>query len=684
MKKFLYIISFFKRPKTLLLFLITFLILYGTLATTLITKKYDLKLGDIPKVDIKAPREIIDQKATEDSKNAVSQKVDKQYSLKIEVQKQSEDTIVNFFNKLNAIKEGAGTEADKLTALKKLNLFQLEENEYKVLIGLSKDQLVDIENIMLDALNAAYETPIEEDKIQDIQKAKTTIDGIISNLENSRNVKEIVKKMCGSLVKPNFFYDKEKTEEMIKEATKAISPIVIKKNQTIVKEGEPVTEQQLELLNELGLLNESRFNLYIYISLAIMVMLVMYLQYSYIHRYYDDIFNDLSKLILISIVNITSVVLARSLSIISPFLIPLACAPILLTLLINYKISIVLSMLNIILIGGVVGFNANIILIAILNAMLGSTILRKMQERNDILYATIYIALLSGVMVFSVGMMSSNNIMEILKEVGFAAIGSLFSGVLAVGLLPFFESTFDIVTTVKLLELSNPNHPLLKKLLMEAPGTYHHSILVANLAEVATENIGGSSVLARIGAYYHDVGKLKRPYFFKENQIGKDNPHDKITPNLSTLIITSHVKDGLELAKEYDLPKVIQNFIATHHGTTLVKYFYYAIKNSTQNPEDIKEEDYSYPGPKPESKEAGIIMLADSVEAAVRSINDPTKGKIEEMVNNIIKDKLYSGQLDKCDLTLKDIDTIRKCFLKALNAIYHQRIEYPAETKKKE
>lgn len=684
MKKILYIINFFKRPKTLLLFLITFLILYGTLVTTLITKKYDLKLGDIPKVDIKAPREIVDEKATEDSKNAVSQKVDKQYSLKIEVQKQSEDAIINFFNKLNSIKEGAGTEVDKLTAIKKLNLFQLEENEYKVLIALSKDQLIDIENIMIDALNTAYETPIEEDKIQDIQKAKTTIDGIISNLENGRNVKEITKKMCSSLVKPNFFYDKEKTEEMIKEATKAISPIVIKKNQTIVKEGEPVTEQQLEILNELGLLNESRFNLYIYISLAIMVILVMYLQYSYIHRYYDDVFNDLSKLILISIVNITSVVLARTLAIISPFLIPLACAPILLTLLINYKISIVLSMLNIVLIGGVVGFNANIILIAILNAMLGSTILRKMQERNDILYATIYIALLSGVMAFSVGMMSSNNIMEILKEVGFAAIGSLFSGVLAVGLLPFFESTFDVVTTVKLLELSNPNHPLLKKLLMEAPGTYHHSILVANLAEVATENVGGSSVLARIGAYYHDVGKIKRPYFFKENQIGKDNPHDKITPNLSTLIITSHVKDGLELAKEYDLPKVIQNFIATHHGTTLVKYFYYSIKNSAQNPEDIKEEDYSYPGPKPESKEAGIIMLADSVEAAVRSINDPTKGKIEEMVNNIIKDKLYSGQLDKCDLTLKDIDTIRKCFLKALNAIYHQRIEYPAENKKKE
>ena len=233
-----------------------------------------------------------------------------------------------------------------------------------------------------------------------------------------------------------------------------------------------------------------------------------------------------------------------------------------------------------------------------------------------------------------------------------------------------------------MLELSNPNTPLLKKLLMEAPGTYHHSMLVANLAELAAEEVKANPVIARIGAYYHDVGKTTRPYFFKENQISKENPHDKITANLSTLIIISHVKEGLELAKEYNIPEVIQDIIAQHHGTTLVKYFYYTVKNNSENPDEVREEDFRYPGPIPSTKEAGIIMLADSVEAAVRSINEPTKGKIEEMVNNIIKDKLHSGQLNDCDLTLKDLETIRKCFLKTLNGIYHQRIEYPTEKAK--
>ncbi|WP_072984776.1 HD family phosphohydrolase [Clostridium cavendishii] len=668
----------------MLLFLITFVILYGTLATSLITKKYDIEVGEIPKSDIKAPREMVDEKATEARQKEVVEKVDKQYSLKNDVEKQNEDTIKTFFTKVSAIRDGSQVEADKLAEISKLSQFKMDEKENKILLILNKEQFQDVEVVMLDALKKAYETPIQEEKQQELQRARNVIDNVVSNSENNRATKDMMKNMAYSLIKPNLFYDKEKTEEKIKEATKDLSPIVVKKNQTIVKEGEPVTAHQIEVLKSLGLLNESRFDLYVYIALAILVLFIMYLQYGYIHKYYRTIYEDLSKLILVSILNIIAVILARTVSIISPFLIPLACAPILITLLINYKVSIVLSMLNMILVSGAVNFNPTITLLAILNTMLGATVLRKMQQRNDILYGAIYIAALSSVLTFCIGMVVSNNIMEILTETGFTAVGGALAGVLAVGLLPFFESTFDVVTTVKLLELSNPNHPLLKKILMEAPGTYHHSVMVANIAEVAAEKVGGNPVLTRIGAYYHDVGKIKRPYFFKENQIGKENPHDKITANLSTLIITSHVKDGLELAKEYDLPKVVQNFIATHHGTTLVKYFYLTMKNSSQNPDEVKEEDYSYPGPKPESKEEGILMLADSVEAAVRSISDPTKGKIEEMVNNIIKEKLYSGQLDNCDLTLKDIDVIRKSFLKALTAIYHQRIEYPTENKKKE
>jgi hypothetical protein len=248
---------------------------------------------------------------------------------------------------------------------------------------------------------------------------------------------------------------------------------------------------------------------------------------------------------------------------ISPFLIPLASIPMILTLLLNYKISLFTSLVNCILIAVAVNFEVEIILIAIMSAVLGSTILRKMQERNDILYASSYIAIINVILTFSAGFLLSNSVIDVSKKALFTLIGGVLSAILTIGLLPLFENLFGIVTTIKLLELSNPNNPLLKKLLLEAPGTYHHSILVGNLAEVAAEVVNGNPVLARVSAYYHDIGKTKRPYFFKENQIGKENPHGKISPNLSTLIITSHVKDGLELAKEYKIPKVIQDIITT-------------------------------------------------------------------------------------------------------------------------
>jgi len=334
---------------------------------------------------------------------------------------------------------------------------------------------------------------------------------------------------------------------------------------------------------------------------------------------------------MLSILSIIAILFARVLGIISLFVIPLACVPMIMAILINDEVSIVLNILNCILISVAVNFNFEITILAALNSVVGVMLLKKMQQRNDILYSSIFIATINLMVYLSMGFLLSNSIIEVLKKAGMVYFASLISGVLTIGFLPFFESFFDIVTTVKLLELSNPNHPLLKRLLLEAPGSYHHSVLVANLAEVAAETVGANPVLTRASAYYHDIGKIKRPYFFKENQLGNDNPHDKITPNLSTLIIISHVKDGLELAKEYKIPKVIQDAIAQHHGTTLVKYFYVTMKNSSDNPDEIKEEDFRYKGPNPESKEAAIIMLADAVEAAVRSIPNPTKGKIEEM-----------------------------------------------------
>ncbi|XZM26573.1 HD family phosphohydrolase [Clostridium perfringens] len=670
----------FKDYKKIILYIITFIVLYCTLMTGIITRKYDLKVGDIPKSDIKAHREIIDESATEARKKEAEEKVDKQYSLRTDVQKQSEEKIKGFFSSVEKVLAQDKPEEEKAKLIPRAP-FKITDAQANKIASMNEQSTKKLESVCIDGLNKAYEAPIEDGNEQDLKEAKKEYTDFISSSDLSDSEKAIALNFV-NVVEPNFFYDKEKTDELIKETLKQVPPVMIKKNQIVVSEGEPVTAHQLELLGTLGLLSDSASALYIYIALGVLVIIVMYLQYGYIHKYYPAINKEFSKIVMISILNVFPVILARLFGMMSNYIIPLACMPMLITLLLNYKISLVFSMLNVILIGGAVGFNPNIIILAILNVVLGGTLLRKMQQRNDILYSSITVAVLSSILTFSVGTLTTNNFMEILADSTFAAAGAILSGILTIGVLPFFESTFDIVTNAKLLELSNPNNPLLKKLLMETPGTYHHSILVANLAELAAEQVGGNPLLARIGAYYHDVGKTKRPYFFRENQFGKKNPHDRLKPEVSSKIIISHVKDGSELAKEYNLPKTIHDFIVTHHGETLVKYFYLTVKNNSENPDEVKEEDFKYPGPKPMSKEQGIVMLADSTEAAVRSINEPTEEKIEKMVNNIIDDKLASGQLDNCDLTLRDISKIKKCFLKALNGIHHERIEYPDDNKK--
>ncbi|WP_255992652.1 HD family phosphohydrolase [Clostridium perfringens] len=670
----------FKDYRKIILYIITFIVLYCTLMTGIITRKYDLKVGDIPKSDIKAHREIIDESATEARKKEAEEKVDKQYSLRTDVQKQSEEKIKDYFSSVEKVLAQDKTEEEKAKLIPRTP-FKITDIQANKIASMNDQGIKKLENVCIDALNKAYEAPIEDGNEQDLKEAKKEYTDFISSSDLNDLEKTIALNFV-NVIEPNFFYDKEKTDELIKETLKQVPPVMIKKNQIVVSEGEPVTAHQLELLGTLGLLSDSASALYIYIALGVLVIIVMYLQYGYIHKYYPAINKEFSKIVMISILNVFPVILARLFGMMSNYIIPLACMPMLITLLLNYKISLVFSMLNVILIGGAVGFNPNIIILAILNVVLGGTLLRKMQQRNDILYSSITVAVLSSILTFSVGTLTTNNFMEILADSTFAAAGAILSGILTIGVLPFFESTFDIVTNAKLLELSNPNNPLLKKLLMEAPGTYHHSILVANLAELAAEQVGGNPLLARIGAYYHDVGKTKRPYFFRENQFGKKNPHDRLKPEISSKIIISHVKEGSELAKEYNLPKTIHDFIVTHHGETLVKYFYLTVKNNSENPDEVKEEDFKYPGPKPMSKEQGIVMLADSTEAAVRSINEPTEEKIEKMVNNIIDDKLATGQLDNCDLTLRDISKIKKCFLKALNGIHHERIEYPDDNKK--
>lgn len=673
--------------KRWLIYIAVFLMTYLLLLTSIAPKKHNLSVGDIAPVDIKAPIDTIDEMATQEKvQEAIAKaKEDKQYSVKSEVKTQAIENVNKLFSKILSEISSSKEAKDKLTEVKKVEAFKLSDDEYNTLLALSASQVSDVQTIAVNTLEEVYAKNIEDNNYEALQNARNIALEELQSNNLDMALEDCLTTIVYSQIKPNFFIDTEKTEEKIKEAEKSVQKEIIKKNQIIVKEGEPVTERQIEILEELGLLSNgiTKSNVSSFLALAVLVALILFIQFSYIYKERSDVFKSTKLITLISSINIIVLGLSMGLNIISPYIIPVVCGAILMTILIDYRISLVINLLNLIFISIIVGFNPSIILLSILSIILGSTAVKKVQQRNDIIYSTGYIAVIIGVLALTIGMISSNNLKENFIQTGYTLIGVVLSGILAVGLLPFFESIFDVVTNIKLLELSNPNQPLMKKLIMEAPGTYHHSMMVANLAEAAAELVGGNPVIARVGAYYHDIGKTKRPYFFGENQIARDNPHDKITPNLSTLIILSHTKDGLEMAKEQKIPKVIQDIIVQHHGTTLVKYFYFKAKKEAENPDEIKEEDFRYPGPIPNTKEAGILMLADSVEASVRSITDPTKGKIEEMVNNIINDKLNNRQLVDCDLTLKDVEIIRKSFLKTLDGIYHHRIEYPSEAKTK-
>jgi len=323
----------------------------------------------------------------------------------------------------------------------------------------------------------------------------------------------------------------------------------------------------------------------------------------------------------------------------------------------------------------------NFALVLLLGSLIGGFFVHNIRRRFKIVQAGVFVSLgmlvALGFLYFKDGVI---NFYLTSSDVVPSAIAGIFWSFVIAGALPVFEYVFKVVTNISLLESSDFNHPLLKRLVLEAPGTYHHSLMVGNLAEVAAEAINANSLLARVGAYYHDIGKLHKPEYFSENQSKSFSHHEQLKASMSKLVIVNHVKEGIELAKKYKLNSAIIDFIEQHHGTSLVFYFYRrALEGKEEEKGEIKEDVYRYPGPKPQTKETAIVLLADSAEAACRSLESPDPQRIEEVVHTIINNKFIDGQLDECELALKDLYKIAATFKRILAAIYHSRIEYPAE-----
>ncbi|WP_346876502.1 HDIG domain-containing metalloprotein [Clostridium sp. UBA5712] len=691
----------FPRIKPYITFIITTLIVYLILSTVVVSKKYNLQVGEIAKFDIKAPRDVEDKVATQKSIEEELKHVQETYTYDANIRKGALDNINKLFELVKKINsenppynpsseddnEKIKSEQEKINGIKLKKLKEesviknLSTENYGLLLSLNETGLNSLNEEIVDCMNNLYDTtPIYENKPQDIVSAQGYITAFFNNTSYAKNVKDLAMAIGYSQTKATYFVDHEKTEEARQNITKNVTPVIYKKDQTIIAEGQPITESQIELLNDLGLLgNDKSTGIYMNLVLLLVVAGVLGLQWRYIKEKRRDIYEDNSKVILINLLTVLTVVLARISILISPYVIPFACISILLSVLIDSKTSVTIGILNVIFISFIVKFSVDLTLIAMVNAVIVPMVLKRVQQRNDILYSSLLIGAINVVFTGAMGYFLSTNVTSIINKAMLTGISAIVSGILAIGILPVLENIFDVLTNIKLLELANPNHPLMRRLLLEAPGTYHHCVLVANLAEMAAESVGANPILARVASYYHDVGKLERPYYFKENQIGIVNPHDDMSPAMSSAIILSHVEDGVKLAEKYNLPEGITDVVREHHGDSLAKYFYITMRNKSENPDEVNEADYRYGGPPPRSKESTIIMLADGVEASVRSINKPNKKKIEEMVNNIIKSRIDENQFVNSDLTFKDLEKIRESFLKVLSGIYHERIEYPKD-----
>jgi len=352
-----------------------------------------------------------------------------------------------------------------------------------------------------------------------------------------------------------------------------------------------------------------------------------------------------------------------------------------LTVLLGPQLAITVTVLFSMVVGFMAGSSLELAVYALVGGLIASLSLRRVEKLNAFFWAGVYVALANLAVIFAFRLPKQDyDTVQLLTLAGLSLVNGGLSASLTVAGFYLLGTMFDITTSLQLMELARPTHPLLRQLLLKAPGTYHHSILVSNLAEEAAGRVGADALLARVGAYYHDVGKIVRPYFFVDNQVAGVNVHDRLDPQTSAQIIISHVNDGLDLAKKYRLPSKVCDFIPQHHGTSLATYFYRQALESEGG--KVNEEDFRYPGPKPQTKETAIVMLADSCEAAMRAERPDSLDGIEELMRKVIDSKMWNGQLDECDLTLRDLDEIRAAFVKILQGVFHPRIKYPEEIEK--
>ncbi|MET1014582.1 MAG: HDIG domain-containing metalloprotein, partial [Paenisporosarcina sp.] len=633
---------------------------------------------------------------TEEERNRIASEVEDVYQFSGQMGENRAAIVTSVFDFIQDVKSSDDYDPnlmeDNISKVRK-NLSVLEteglrfsDEAIRSLLLLESTDLTKLRDSVTSSVSMIMRNPI---RVEEVATAKNEIERRLrGDLSIPENVLSTVVLIGRYSIVENEILNQDLTEARIEQVKASVEPTKILQGQVIVRDGQIVDREIYRQLKLVGML-DNQSSLKPAIGLFLFISLCMWLFYIQLQKWNADKDEKQRVLIVTMLIFILSVTGMKLISLVSEnfdltiaFLFPTALAPMLVRSLINERFAVLMSFMTAAVAGIIFqeGYSSvlqmEIALYILFGGLAGLYVIQGTDKRSYLLQTSVAVAVVNLVfMAFYLLMTQSVYGLSELLFYGIAALTSgLLSGAMTIGLLPFFESAFGLISAMKLIELSNPNHPLLKKILTETPGTYHHSVMVANLADAACESIGADGLLARVGCYYHDIGKTKRPGFFIENQMSHANPHDSLSAETSRDIILAHGTDGASMLQKHKMPKEIVDIAAQHHGTSLLKYFYMKAKEEGH---DINEEDFRYAGPKPQKKETAIISIADSVEAAVRSMKEPTQEKIHGIVHAIIKDKLQDGQFDECDLTIKELKTIERVLCEALNGIFHSRIEYP-------
>ncbi len=703
------------------LFFVVAVVLYLSISDKLISQTFEVQPGTLSNYNIMAPRQIENVIATNRDKEEASQRVQNVYTV---VTMRNNELVDDIFSKLEQINQDNQINLDQKASVYRNHFpseydyfferiinnysdneglfnemnrqlsnqrYRIPEEVYYKFPQLSLGELAEMKPITRGIVNR-----IMSEQVLEASSTRTRVAEMVNASELSLQLqRELVQEIVRFVLTPNRFLDEQATLEARELASSNVETIIIEKNDIIVSEGQMITDEIYSLLNELDVLQD-RENYGSEVGLLLLISIIVLILYLFIKQSDLPIATQNVPLLMFIIIFILNIVAMKIIAIgqttdypFIGYLAPVALGTMLIVILLETRIAFISSVIFSILASIIFNmeykeliFDFRFGFVAAVMCFVAIFSIHQASQRSTILKAGIFISIFSCISILAILLLGNEyTLMDILLSFAFAFASGLLTAVLVIGLLPFFEVSFGILSPLKLVELSNPNHPLLKKLVTETPGTYHHSIMVGNLSESAAESIGANGLLCRVGSFYHDIGKTKRPSYFIENQVNIENPHNFIDPDLSKSIIIAHARDGVEMLNEYKMPKQICDIAGEHHGTSLLAYFYHkAIKLDKENPgqgEGILEEDFRYPGPKAQSKEAAIVGISDCVEAAVRSLRNPTIEQIDSMVDKIIKSRLEDGQFNECDLTLKELNIIAKTLKETLLGIFHSRIEYP-------